>query len=336
MSELRSATGLGELGDSGGLERLWHMLPWIIAIGIFFTAGGFLSLWTNVLIMILFTMSLDLALGYAGIITLGHAAYFGFGAYTAGIFAVHVTQDPLTGLVVATGLSAILGLLTGVLILHTQGVTLLMLTLAIITLLHEVANQADEWTGGDDGLQGIRMDPVLGLFKFDLWGKTAYLYALFFLFAWFVIFWRVIHSPFGRSLDGIRQNPPRMRSIGTPVWFRLVAAYTLSAAMAGTAGALSAQTTRFVGLPVLEIFLSGIVAVMLVLGGTKRIWGAFVGATVYVLAQDFFAKISPEFWMFAIGGGLMLVVLFLEDGLMSIWDLFRAKFRGRGKQEGPL
>ncbi|NQV54611.1 MAG: branched-chain amino acid ABC transporter permease [Rhodospirillales bacterium] len=335
MNERNSSTGFGELGAAGGLGRVWHLLPWLIAIAIFFTAGGFLSLWTNVLIMILFTMSLDLALGYAGIITLGHAAYFGFGAYVAGIFAVHVTKDPLTGLLVATGLTTVLGFLTGILILHTQGVTLLMLTLAIITLLHEVANQADKWTGGDDGLQGIRMDPVMGLFKFDLWGKTAYLYSLFFLFAWFVIFWRVIHSPFGRSLDGIRQNPPRMRAIGTPVWWRLVAAYTLSSAMAGTAGALSAQTTRFVGLPVLEIFLSGIVAVMLVLGGTKRIWGAFIGATVYVLAQDYFAKVSPEFWMFAIGIGLMLVVLFLEDGLMSFWDLFIAKIRRKGGRKGP-
>ena len=189
-------------------------------------------------------------------------------------------------------------------------------------------------TGGDDGLQGIRMQPILGLFRFDLWGKTAYLYALFFLFVWFLITWRIVHSPFGRSLDGIRQNPRRMRAIGTPVWLRLVVVYTISAAMAGTAGALSAQTTRFVGLPVLEIFLSGLVAVMLVLGGTHRIYGAFVGATIYIVVQDYFAKVSPAFWMFAVGGGLILVVLFLEDGLMSLLDnlrglLGRAFKRGR-------
>jgi branched-chain amino acid transport system permease protein len=320
MTEGPSATGIGALSLSGRLGLLWHLVPWVIAGIFFFTAGGYLSLGTNVLIMILFTMSLDLALGYAGIVTLGQAAFFGVGAYAAGIFSIHVTQDPLIGLVVATAAGAILGLLTGMAILHTRGVTLLMLTLAIVTLLGEVANQAGWLTGGDDGLQGIRMGKVLGLWRFDLWGKTAYLYALAILFLWFLAAWRIVHSPFGRSLDGIRQSPARMRAIGTPVWRRLVAVYTLSAAMAGSAGALSAQTTKFVGLNTLGIFLSGIVAVMLVLGGTRRLYGAFLGAAIYVVVQDQAAKINPFYWMFFIGGMLMATVLFLEGGVISLVD----------------
>jgi branched-chain amino acid transport system permease protein len=315
------------------LAAIGHFTPWTIALVVFFSAGGYLSLGTNALIMILFAMSLDLALGYAGIVTLGQAAFFGIGAYAAGIFSINVDPDPLIGLAFATALAALFGLVSGALILHTSGVTLLMMTLAILTLLFELANQAGGLTGGDDGLHGIRMGEVLGLWRFDLWGKTAYLYSLSVLFVWFLIAWRVVHSPFGRSLDGIRQNPKRMRAIGTPVWRRLLAVYTLSAAMAGSAGALSAQTTQFVGLNVLGVFMSGIVAVMLVLGGTRRIYGAFVGAAIYVVVQDLAAKINPFYWMFFIGGMLMATVLFLEAGLMSLVDKARALIERRPHRE---
>ena len=306
-----------------GVDLLWHVVPWAIAVAVFFVAGGYLSLGTAALIMILLTLSLDLALGYAGIVTMGHAAFFGFGAYAAGLFAIHVTNDPLIGLASATVATALFGLVTGMLILHTHGVTLLMLTLAIASLLAEAANRAHGITGGDDGLQGIRMAPLLGLFRFDLYGNTAYLYALVVLFVWFLVAASVVRSPFGRSLDGIRQNPRRMLAIGTPVWWRLVAVYTLSAAMAGTAGALSAQTTRFVGLNTLGILISGIAVVMLVLGGVRRLYGAFIGAAVYVAVQDYAAKVNPFYWMFFIGGLLMFTVLFLEGGLMELLDRAR-------------
>jgi branched-chain amino acid transport system permease protein len=308
------------------VDLLWHVAPWAIAIAVFFVAGGYLSLGTVALIMILLTLSLDLALGYAGIVTMGHAAFFGFGAYAAGLFALHVSGDPLIGLAAATVATALFGLVTGMLILHTNGVTLLMLTLAIASLLAEAANRAHGITGGDDGLQGIRMAPLLGLFRFDLYGKTAYLYALAVLFVWFLVAASVVRSPFGRSLDGIRQNPRRMLAIGTPVWWRLVAIYTLSAAMAGTAGALSAQTTRFVGLNTLGILISGIAVVMLVMGGVRRLYGAFIGAAVYVVVQDYAARVNPFYWMFIIGGLLMFTVLFLEGGLMELLDRARGGF----------
>ena len=310
---------------------LWHVLPWALAILFYFYGDGYHSLGTNILCWILFALSLDLALGYAGIITLGHAAFYGLGAYGAGLISIHFNNDPVLALVAATLIAALAGFITGVLILHTRGETLLMLTLAIAAILYETANHMRWLTGGDDGLSGIRPGPIFGLFRFDLWGKTAFLWSLGVLFVWFCISWAVVHSPFGRSLDGIRQNPRRMRAIGTPVWWRLVVMYTLSAAMAGSAGALAAQSVRIVSLSVFELLVSGVCAVMLVLGGERRLYGAFIGATIYVLTQDIAGAINPFYWMFVIGALLIVIVLFFEGGLMGILDKLLAKF-GFGKK----
>src|SRR5262245_30206962 len=286
------------------------------------------------MIWILFALSLDLALGYAGIVTLGHAAFFGFGAYAAGLFAIHLSPDPLLGHLFAIAVTALLGLVTGALILHTTGVTFLMLTLAIVSIIYEYANQARSLTGGDDGLQGIKIAPIFGVFEFNIFGETAYVYALVVLFVWFLIAWRIVHSPFGRSLDGIRQNPRRMRAIGTPVWWRLLAIYALSAAMAGSAGAMSAHATRFVGLSVLSLLTSGVVTVVLILGGTRRIYGAFVGATIYFVVQDYSAKISPFFWEFVVGFMLIATVLLLEGGLLDVGPaILRLRDRWRAPRE---
>jgi branched-chain amino acid transport system permease protein len=309
-----------------------HALPWVIAIIFYFTADYYLSFGTQVMIWILFALSLDLALGYAGILTLGHAAFFGFGAYVAGLFAIHLSPDPILGHLVAIAACALLGAITGAMILHTTGVTLLMLTLAIVSVMFEYANQASDLTGGDNGLQGMNLSPIFGRFEFNMFGQTAYVYTLVVLFLWFVIAWRIVRSPFGRSLDGIRQNPRRMRAIGTPVWWRLLAIYTISAGMAGSAGALSAQSTQFVGLSVLSLLTSGIVAVVLILGGPRRLYGAFVGATVYFVVQDYTAKISPFFWEIVVGGMLIATVLLLDGGLMDLGSVARRLFnRAHGK-----
>lgn len=306
-------------------QAAWHLLPWGAALAAFFLGDAYLSLGTAALEMILFTLSLDLALGYAGIVTFGQAAFFGLGAYAAGLFSIHVMPDPLLGLAVGTAVAALFGLLTGMLILHTEGVTLMMLTLAIASMVAAVALQASGLTGGDNGLQGIQIAPLFGLFAFDLWGRTGYLYALGVLLLWFIIAWRIVHSPFGRSLDGIRQSPRRMRAIGTPVWWRLVAVYSLSAAMAGTAGALKAQTNQFVGIDSLDLLISGTALVMLILGGTRRLYGAFIGAAFYVVVQDLAAEFDPFRWMFVIGALLIVIVLFLRGGLMGLVDWTHAR-----------
>jgi branched-chain amino acid transport system permease protein len=337
-----ASAGQAPLRNSAGRARATNLiglaLPWLLALGVFFFFDDQLALGTNVLVMILLTLSLDLCLGRAGIITLGQAAFFGFGAYTAGILALRVTQDPLFGLAAGTLASAAFGALTGALILHTEGVALLMLTLAISALLEEFANHASEWTGGADGLQGMSIAPLLGMFRFDMFKHTAYLYSLAVLFCWYLVLQSVIASPFGRSIDGIRQSPPRMRAIGTPVWWRRLAVYTLSAAMAGSAGALSAQTTKFVGLNTLSVLVSGTAVVMLVLGGTRRRYAAFVGATVYMLVQDYAAQINPFHWMLVVGALLMFTVLFLQGGLASLPEALRrwsASALGRGKASRP-
>jgi branched-chain amino acid transport system permease protein len=303
-------------------------LPWIAAIAVYFLAPSYLPLGSYVLIMILFALSLDLILGYAGIITLGHTAYFGVGAYVAGILAKFGTADPFVGLIAAAVAAGLLGLATGAVILRTHGLTLLMLTLAITSICYEVANKATDWTGGADGLSGVAMNPIFSAFKFDLFGKTAYLYSLVFLFLGWWVIRRIVYSPFGASLTGIRENAVRMHAVGAPVYRRLVLVYAVSAAIAGVAGALLTHTTQFVGLKVLGFELSGDLLVMLILGGVGRIYGAFVGPVLYLLAQDLLAKQYPEYWYFWIGALLVVIVLFARGGVLGIIDALRARIGG--------
>jgi branched-chain amino acid transport system permease protein len=303
--------------------RWWEAVPFVVAGAAYFGFGDYLALGSQVLIMILFALSLDLILGYAGIVTLGHAAFFGSGAYAAGIYAVHVSHEPLSGLLVGAAAAGAIGFLSGLVILGTSGLTLLMLTLAISSLLAEAANKATALTGGNDGLQGVEIAPILGLFRFDLVGRTAYIYCLIVLFlGWAFVRW-LVSSAFGRSLAGIRENLARMHAIGAPVRQRQVIAYTISAALAGVAGALLAQTTQFVGLSTLGFERSGSIVIMLVLGGAGRLYGAFVGAAVYMIAQDQLAEVAPEFWNFWIGLLLVLIVLFARGGLLGLLDRVR-------------
>lgn len=300
--------------------RLIELLPWVLAIVAYFGFGDYLPLGSQILIMILFALSLDLVLGYAGIVTLGHAAFFGVGAYAAGIYAVRVSGEPLSGLLVGGLAAAVTGLVSGAVILRTTGLTLLMLTLAVTSLLSAAANDAGAVTGGNDGLQGVAINPILGAFEFDMFGRTAYVYCLVVLFAAWLFVRRLVHSPFGRSLVGIRENIVRMHAIGAPVRRRLLTVYTISAALAGVAGALLTQTTQFVGETVLSFERSGAIVIMLVLGGAGRLYGAFVGATLYMIAQDQLAEMDPIFWDFWIGLLLVLIVLFARGGILGLAD----------------
>ena len=321
----QASYGAGE--PIGWLE--W--LPFAAALAVFFALPEYVPFGARVLVYILFALSLDLILGYAGIVTLGHTAFFGLGAYVAGILGAKAgVSDPLLQLVAAGAAGALLGVATGAVILRTRGLTLLMLTLAITTILFEIANKATNLTGGADGLSGITVSPILGVFRFDMFGKTAYLYCLVALLAGWWIVRRLIYSPFGASLVGIRENVVRMHAIGSPAYARLVAAYTISGAIAGCAGALLMQTNQFVGLNVLSFEFAGELLVMLVLGGVGRIYGAFVGPLVYMIAQDQLAKQFPEYWYFGIGLLLVVVVLFARGGLLGLADTIVAKIRGAG------
>jgi branched-chain amino acid transport system permease protein len=300
--------------------RPLEALPWLAAAATYFLFPDYLPLGAQILITILFALSVDLILGYAGIATLGQAAFFGAGAYTAGLLAVYGWGEPITGLIIAGLVGGIIGFTSGAVILHTRSLTLLMLTLMIAVMLQEAANKAGSITGGADGLQGMNVWPVLGLFRFDLFGRTAYLYCLAVLFLGWLAARQLVHSPFGRSLTGIRENEARMHAIGSPVFRRRLLIYTISAAMAGIARALLAQTTQFVALEVLSFERSGSVLIMLIMGGVGRLYGAFIGVPLYMIAQDRFAQADPVYWDFWIGLLLIIVVLFARSGVLGLLE----------------
>jgi branched-chain amino acid transport system permease protein len=304
-------------------------LPWLLAVAVFFILPQYFQLGSQILIMVLFALSFDLLLGYGGIVTLGHAAYFGAGAYTAGLLAKFGWGEPISALLLSGFVAGLLGTVAGAIILRTKGLALLMLGMAVSLLLLELANHATNITGGADGLQGMNVSPLLGQFEFDMFGKTAYLYSLAILFLAWMLLRHLVNAPFGRSLVGIRQNPARMQALGVSVWGRRLIAFAISSFLAGLAGALSAQTNQFVSLSVFSLELSGMVIVMLVMGGVGRLYGAFVGATVYMVAQDTLSKDQPAFWLFWIGLLLILLVLFNRGGLLGLCDTLRRRFTNK-------
>jgi branched-chain amino acid transport system permease protein len=199
-------------------------------------------------------------------------------------------------------------------------------------MLQEAGNLRSDFSGGYDGLPGLAFKPVLGLFDYDLYGHTAYLYTLVVLAVVFFFVRRIVYSPFGQALTGIRENVRRMHAIGSPVHRRLVTVYTIGAGIAGIAGALFTQTNAYVTLTVFDFDNSAKVMVMLILGGTGRLYGAFVGAVVYMVLEDKLSKLSPTFWQFGIGLLLVLGVLFAPRGLLGLLEnagKYLSKFWGK-------
>jgi branched-chain amino acid transport system permease protein len=311
--------------------RAWEPIPWILALAFYFAFPKHLGFGTEVLVTILFAISLDLVLGYAGIVTLGHAAFFGVGAYTVGILAKHgIWNEPVTGLLLAALVAAVVGLGSGLVLLRTQGLTLLMLTLCTMALLEEAANLGHEYTGGFDGLDSLPIAPLLGVFEFNpLYPTTQYLYVLAVLFLCFVLVRTVVYSPFGQSLTGIRENMLRMHAVGAPVRARLVTCYTLSAAIAGVAGGIWAQANAYVNLGTLGLDRAATVLIILVLGGYGRLYGAFVGAAAYMAISHFLAKIYPTAWQLGLGLLLVVIALFARNGILGLGE---AAWRAAGRR----
>ena len=308
--------------------RWWEALPWVAGIAAYFVFPNYLSFLSQLLITILFALSLDLVLGYAGIVTLGHAAFFGAGAYTVGMLAAHAGwNEPISGLVAAALVSAVIGLASGLVLLRTHGLTLLMLTLCTMTLLEQAANMGAAWTGGFDGMPGLSFQKILGLFAFDvLYFRTQYLYALAVLLVSFLAVRALVYSSFGQSLTGIRENLLRMHAVGAPVRARLVAAYTISAALAGLAGGLFTQATGYVNLSVLGLERAAGVMIILILGGYGRLYGAFVGAVAYMVLEHLLAKAYPTAWQLGIGLALVGVALYARNGILGIGERLKRKF----------
>jgi len=307
----------------------WHPAEfafWLLPPAAYFLFPDYLALLSQIAITALFVLSLDLILGYAGIVSLGQAAFFGLGAYAAGMLGKYGWGDPLLGLAAAAGVAGLIGFVTSFLVLRGADLTRLMVTLGVSMMLFEAANKMTDITGGVDGLQGIEMKPIFGAFSFDLYGKTAYWYTVIVLFLLFLLARRLVNSPFGLSLRGIKQNVLRMPAIGAPVHGRLVAIYTLAAAYAGIAGALLTQTTQFASVDVLAFNRSAEILLILVLGGSGSLYGALIGTVFFMVAHHFLSDINPQYWQFWLGATLVLIVLFARDGIMGLGRAAVARF----------
>jgi branched-chain amino acid transport system permease protein len=322
---------------------------WIIAFATIFLFPNYYLILTEIVIWALFAISIDLVLGYAGIITLGQAAFFGFGAYAAGLLAKHGLITEPTLALVASGLAAaVLGFFTSFLVLRGSDLTRLMVTLGVSLVLRELANRFPGITGGADGLQGITVKPVLGQFRFDLYGHTAYIYSLIVLFVLFVIARRLVRSPFGLSLVAIKDNPLRSAAVGIAVNWSLVAIYTIAAAYAGIAGALLTQTTAFASLEGFSFERSADGLLVLIIGGTGYLYGGVIGALIFRFGHDYLSSVTPQYWQFWIGLFLVLIVLVgrdrigtwidpvrtLANRIAARWSKRRSRAIGAASQEG--
>src|SRR6476619_4479723 len=314
------------------MRARWRPLEyafWLAALASVFLLPGRHLILTEIAWLALFALSLDLILGYAGIISLGHAAFFGLGSYLAALMAKHaIISEPVLALLVSGLCAAILGFATSFLVLRGSDLTRLMVTLGVALIMREIANQIPEITGGADGLQGVTVAPILGLFHFDIFGHVAYVYCLVVLFVLFVLARRIVYSPFGLSLRSIKGNSLRASSIGISVNARLVAVYTLAAFYAGVAGALLAQTTAFASLDVFSFERSADLLLVLIIGGTGYLYGGLIGAVIFKLMQDWIANLPPQYWQFWIGLVLLLIVLVGRDRFGSWTGRVRALAAG--------
>lgn len=308
--------------------RPWEPVLWLAAFAAPVLMPSHASLINEIAIVALFAVSLDLVLGYTGIVSLGHAAFFGIGGYAAALFAKLVMPDPLVGLAVGIATATLLGALCSLTIQRGSDLTRLMVTLGVALILLELANKLDWLTGGADGLQGVVMGPLLGSFEFDLAGRTAAYYSLTVLLILFVLMRRLVHSPLGATLKAIRDNRLRAMAIGIPVASRLAVVYTVAAGVAGAAGALLTQTTGFASLDLFEFHRSADVLLILVVGGVGWLYGGVAGAIVFKLMQDALSSITPQYWTFWIGLFLVVLVLVGRERLVRPWTWLPRRERG--------
>lgn len=298
-----------------------EVLFWLGAFATIFLLPGRHLILTEIAWLALFALSLDLILGYAGIISLGHAAFFGVGAYCAALLAKHeLINEPVLALLCSGAAAMALGFLSSFLILRGSDLTRLMVTLGIALLLREVANRAGWLTGGADGLQGVTMKPVLGLYRFDMFGHTGYVYSLTVLFILFLLARRLVNSPFGLSLLSVKSNPLRASAIGISVDRRLIAIYTVAAGYAGIAGALLAQTTAFASLEVFSFDRSADLLLVLIIGGAGYLYGGLIGAIIFKVMQDYLSALTPQYWPFWIGIVLVVIVLVGRERIVQ-WTM---------------
>ncbi|HZH10821.1 MAG TPA: branched-chain amino acid ABC transporter permease [Microvirga sp.] len=288
-----------------------------------------LALLTRIVAIALLVLSIDLIVGYCGVATLGQAALFGSGAYAAGIACVNGVTEPMTLIAIGAVAGAAAGLLMGAVMLRAHGLAQLVLSIAIVQLFHEAANKASAITGGSDGLAGLMVSPLFGIFEFDLWGKTAYIMGVVLLLLVFVALRFVVSSPFGMLCRGIKQDPLRIRAMGAFVFPVLLKMFVISGAVAGMGGALAAISTQVVGLDSVSFELSANALVMLVLGGLGTLYGALIGTVIFMSFEHVVSAINPFHWMTMVGALLIAVVLAAPGGLSSLVERLSGSKGGR-------
>lgn len=279
-----------------------------------------LAFLTRVISVALLVLSLDLIVGYCGVASLGQGALYGAGAYAAGIACINGVTDPVLLILIGAAAGAVMGLLMGAIMLRAHGLPQLVLSIAIVQLLHEAANKASSITGGSDGLSGMSPAPLFGLFEFDLWGRSAYLFGLALLLVVFAVLRFVTRSPFGMVCRGLKEDPLRISALGIYAFPVLLKMFVISGAVAGTGGALAAIATQVVGLDSVSFEVSANALVMLVLGGIGHLYGALIGTVIFMALEHVVAAINPFHWMTLVGAVLIAIVLFAPRGLSGTLD----------------
>jgi branched-chain amino acid transport system permease protein len=306
---------------------------WVFVFATIWLFPGKYLIMKDAAVLALFALSLDLILGYAGIISLGQAAFFGLAGYFSGIVAQQgLINEPVVALICAGLVAAALGFVTSFLVLRGSDLTRLMVTMGVALMLGELANRFSNITGGADGLQGVEIAPIFGVFRFDMYGRNGYIYCLVVLFLCFLVARRIVYSPFGLSLRAVKGNPLRAAAIGIPVNRRLIAVYTVSAGLAGIAGALLTQTTAFCSLDVFSLERSADLLLVLIIGGTGYLYGGLIGAVIYKFLQDWIATLTPQYWQFWIGFVLVVIVLIGRERVEGWTTAVRTSIYRFGKQ----
>jgi branched-chain amino acid transport system permease protein len=281
----------------------------------------YLALTTKMLILALFAMSLDLLLGYAGLASLGHAAYFGVAAYTVALLIVRADAASALAFPAGLGAAALTGALFAPLALRARGSYFLMITFALAQVVWSVAFGWRSLTNGDDGVPDI----VRPDFGFSLNStKPFYYFVLAIVGVAALLLLAVVKSPFGRALRGIRESESRMQALGYDVWRHQYAAFVLSAFFAGIAGALYAYFNRFVGPEYLSIVQSAEALIMVILGGAGTLIGPAIGAALIVFLEDFVSSMT-EHWVLVLGVIYVLVTLFAPRGLIGLVAALRQR-----------
>ena len=324
----------GPMRSTAGGRRVLSVVVLGLLGATYWLLPGHVGLITQIFVLTIFALSYDLLQGHAGVVSLGHAAYFGVGAYSCALFAQKGLSDPILGLIASSAVAGLLALALTPIIVRGTDFTRLLITLGVGFLIYEAANQLRWLTGGADGLGEFDFAPIFGLVRFDITGRVGFIYAYTVLLIVYCFLWRVVHSPFGLALRALRENPRRMPAIGAAVSRHLAMTYVMSGAIAGLAGAVLAETNRFVSLDVLGFDRSAEVAIIVTLGGMGNLIGSVIGSVVFLALKDTLSSVSPKYWQLGLGLVLMTSVLGLRGGLVSLCDAVTARilpmFRRRG------